>query len=271
MALPASDRADAFHALHAPGRILVLPNAWDVGSARLIESLGAEAIATTSAGVAWARGYSDGQALPFRELLDVAAAIGRAVAVPLSVDFEAGYATDPATVAEHAAALIGAGAVGVNLEDGRESPDATAAKIEAVRKAAEREGVRLFVNARTDVFLKKLVPRERAVEEALARGARYRDAGASGLFVPRAKEPADIRAIVAGIELPVNALAMPGLPPVAELRALGVRRVSAGAGVSLAALAAAKEGVEELLAAGRYERMFSKAGSIEMNALLARR
>lgn len=262
------DLAARFHALHAVGRMLVLPNAWDAGSARLVAGCGAEAIATTSSGVAWTHGRPDGQILAFSEVLAVVAAIARAVPIPVSADLEAGYATDPKTVGEHVAAVIGAGAVGINLEDGHESPDVTARKIAAARAAAEREGVDLFINARADTYLKKLVPPERAVAETLARGARYRDAGASGLFVPRLRGAGEIREIVAGTPLPVNLLAMPGLAPVKELAALGVRRVSAGGGVALAGWTAAKAAAEALLGDGRYEAMY--AGAVpDMNRLMA--
>ena len=266
-----SHRANAFHELHRPGHVLVLPNAWDAGSARLVESCGAEAIATSSAAVAWAHGYADGQAIPFQRVLDGVAAIARVVSIPVSADVEAGYSTDPAAVGEHIAAVVGAGAVGVNLEDGRESPDVTAAKIEAARAAAEHAGVRLYINARTDVYLKKLVPPERAVEETLARAARYRDAGASGLFVPRLSAQGEIRAIAAGTTLPLNVLMLPGLASIEELGAWGVRRVSAGTGVALAALAAARDAVAQVLSTGSYDTMFARAGSVDMNGLLSGR
>lgn len=268
MSDPRADRARAFHELHGPGRLLVLPNAWDAGSARLFERCGAEAIATTSAGVAWAQGRPDGQAIAVRELLGVVAAIERVVKVPLSVDFEGGYAADARTVGEHVAALIGAGAVGINLEDGDESVDATAAKIEAARAAARREGVDLYINARTDTFLKRLVPPERAVAETLARAARYCDAGASGVFVPRLLSADEIREIAAAVAVPLNVLAVPGLAPVAELRALGVRRVSAGAALSRVAYGAAREAAERLLSTGSYDSLFASAG-LDMNRLLS--
>jgi 2-methylisocitrate lyase-like PEP mutase family enzyme len=267
MAPTASDLARTFHALHHRNRALVLPNAWDAGSARLIESCGAEGIATTSAGVAWAHGYPDGQAIPFQRVVDVVAAITRVVGIPVSADIEAGSSTEPVAVGEHVAAVLDAGAVGINLEDGREPPDLTARKIEAARAAAERKGVALYINARTDTYLKKLVPPEKAVEETLARAKRYRDAGASGIFVPLLKAPDEIRTIAAAIELPLNLLAVPGLPPVEELGKLGVRRVSAGGGITRAALLAAREATTSLLQTGRYEALFS--GTLDMNALLS--
>src|SRR5262249_2800590 len=160
---------------------------WDAGSARLVESLGARAIATTSAGVAWAHGYPDGDALPIARLLETVRAIARVVRVPLSVDVEGGYADDPS---EHIAALVGAGAVGINIEDGAAPPELLAKKIAQAKSAAARRGVDLFVNARTDVYLRGLVPEAERVRETLARAARYRDAGADGIFVPKVVAPA---------------------------------------------------------------------------------
>ena len=175
--------AERFHRLHREG-LLVLPNAWDAGSARLIESLGAKAIATTSAGVAWSHGYPDGDTLPWPLLRATVADIARAVRVPVSADVEGGYSNDPAAVGETVAAVIEAGAVGINIEDGSGAPELLGAKIEQAKNAGERLGVKLFVNARTDVYLRGLATNERRVEETLARAERYRAAGADGIFVP---------------------------------------------------------------------------------------
>jgi 2-methylisocitrate lyase-like PEP mutase family enzyme len=261
-------RARIFRGLHAPGRILVLPNAWDAGSARFIESCGAPAIATTSAGVAWAHGYPDGNALPPRVLGAAVAEIARVVTVPLSVDFEAGYASDPAQVAGYLGPLLDAGAVGINLEDGSESPDLLCAKIGAIKAAVEKRGLDLFVNARTDVYLKRLVPPERALEEALARGKRYAAAGADGLFVPALADPAGIRALAAEVPLPLNLLVVPGLPPVAELQSLGARRVSAGSAIAQKGYDLVKAAALQLLKEGRYD-LLTQPGlrNPELNAL----
>ena len=227
----------AFRQLHERG-LLLLPNAWDAGSARLIESLGAKAIATTSAGVAWARGYNDGNRLPVPTLIAVVEEIARVVRVPLTVDLEAGYSDEPSSVAATAARVVAAGAVGINIEDGEGSPDLLAAKIEAVKRAAQGSGVDLFVNARTDVYLAGLAPDERRVEETIARAARYRDAGADGLFVPCITEPAEIEAVANAVPMPLNVMWMPGLPSLSELERLGVRRLSAGAAIAAIALGA---------------------------------
>ena len=223
------------HRLHQGPDILLLANAWDGGSARLIESLGAKAVATTSAGVAWTHGYPDGDALPLRLLVSTVAAITRIVRVPLTVDMEGGYDETPAAVGEAVAAVIDAGGVGINIEDGSSPPDLLCAKIEQAKQAGTRLGVDLFINARTDVYLRGLVPEPTRVEETLARVTRYREAGASGIFVPGVVDPADIRKIASTAGLPLNVLAWSGLPPAAELARLGVRRLSAGSGITEAA------------------------------------
>jgi 2-methylisocitrate lyase-like PEP mutase family enzyme len=230
-----ANHAATFRQLHQHG-LLLLANAWDAGSARLIESLGAKAIATTSAGVAWANGYVDGSRLPVQHSVATIANIVRVIRVPLSVDFEDGYASDPATVADNVARVIDAGAVGINIEDGADSPDLLAGKIERIKRMAAQRGVDLFVNARTDVYLRGLASDDRRVEETLARAARYRAAGADNLFVPGVVDADDIRHIVANAGLPLNVMSRPGLPSVPELAALGVRRLSAGASISIATL-----------------------------------
>lgn len=230
------DHATTFRRLHQDS-LLRLANAWDAGSARLIESLGAKAIATTSAGVAWANGHADGSHLPMQELVDTASRIARVIRVPLSVDFEDGYASDPAVVASNIARVIDVGAVGINIEDGSEGPGLLAAKIERIKRMAAERGVDLFVNARTDVYLRGLASEERRVEETLARAQRYREAGADGLFVPGLCELGQIRDIVAGAGLPLNVMAVAALPAASGLEALGVRRLSAGAAIAISVLA----------------------------------
>lgn len=256
--------AERFRSLHAVGRLLVLPNAWDAGSARMIESCGAEAIATTSSGVAWALGYPDGDALPPRVLVDAVARITRVVTVPLTVDAEGGYSSDAVTVAETVRALADAGAVGVNLEDGAGSPDLLCAKIAAVKRAASH----VFVNTRTDVVLRGLVAPERQVAETLDRARRYREAGCDGVFVPKVSDPTMIRAIVDGTDLPVNVMLVPNLPSLAELRRLGVRRVSAGAAIAQAVHGLTRRLASQLLAGESTDAIFEGAATYpELNAL----
>jgi 2-methylisocitrate lyase-like PEP mutase family enzyme len=261
-----------FRELHAPGRLLILPNGWDAASARLIEDCGAEAIATTSAGLAWAQGYPDGNALPPRRLAAAVAAIARVVRVPLTVDVEAGYASDPRAVEEVVATVLDGGAVGINLEDGADSPDLLCVKIDAAKRAGVRAGVDLFVNARTDVYLRGLAPRERAADVTIERAGRYRAAGCDGIFAPALTAAADARAVVESIApLPLNLMAMPGLPDAAGLRELGVRRLSAGAAIASSALGLTRRLATAFLRDGRSDALFEDPVAYgAMNALLAR-
>ena len=254
-----------FHQSSTP---LLLPNAWDAGSARVIESCGAQAIATTSAGLAWSRGYADGNMLPGSVLLTAVSEIARVLSVPLSVDMEQGYASDPAAIAENAFALASAGAVGINLEDGTDRPEVLCERIAATKRGAARAGVDLFVNARTDVYLKALTPPERAVEEAIARGRKYREAGADGLFVPAMVHPESIHQVAAAVPLPLNVLVWAGLPPVSKLGSLGVRRVSAGSGISSAVHGLTRRAARQFLEGAGYDAMLEGAMPYpELNAL----
>jgi 2-methylisocitrate lyase-like PEP mutase family enzyme len=233
---PQENSADLFRRLHREG-LLILPNAWDAGSARLIESRGAKAIATTSAGVAWSHGCEDGDRLPVGLLLATVAGVVAAVGLPVTVDLEGGYSDDPAQVAVTVGAVIDVGAVGINIEDGGTSPALLCAKLENIRRIARDRGVDLFVNARTDVYLRGLAPAESRVAEVLARAARYRSAGADGIFIPGLVDSSEIRAVAQASPLPVNVMAWPGLAAPAELASLGVRRLSAGAGIAAAVAA----------------------------------
>jgi 2-methylisocitrate lyase-like PEP mutase family enzyme len=218
-----------FRDLHAnPSKPLILPNVWDAGGARIVESLGAKAVATTSAGVAWSKGYPDGNRLPSRLLAHLAEEIVTAVKVPVSIDFEAGYSDKASSVVENLRPLIAAGISGINIEDGTDAPALLAKKIAAIKKMTDSEGVDLFVNVRTDVYLQDLVTDDKKVKETLDRAAKYQDAGADGLFVPGLTEATDIAKITKGTVLPVNLMASAELPKVDGLVKLNVRRLSAG-------------------------------------------
>jgi len=248
-----------FHALHRD--FLILPNAWDAMSARLIAEAGAAAIATSSSAVAWARGYADGHQLPPALLADTVASIARVVSVPISADAEGGYSEDPAIVAENVARFIDAGAAGINLEDGRDAPELHARKIEVVRNVAERAGVKLFINARTDVYLKRLVAPEAMLEETLRRGWKIKQAGADGLFVPLAIEPEAIKAIASEIDLPLNVMSWAGAPKAGALRELGVKRLSAGGAMAIAAWEALRAATVAFLADGDSDALRARAGA----------
>jgi 2-methylisocitrate lyase-like PEP mutase family enzyme len=242
-----------FRELHKGATPLRLPNAWDAGSARLFESLGAAAIATTSAGVAWTLGYPDGRLLPVDEVIGVAARLARILTVPLSIDIENGYSDDPGSVAKNVMRLADVGVAGINIEDGRDAPTLLASKIDAIRDAVSAAGSDLFINARTDVFLAGLVEKPKLVEESLRRATLYANSGADGFFLPGVAQPRDIQAVVAGISLPLNAMAWPGLADATELGLLGVRRLSAGSGIPQALWRRAEGLARAFLDSGRSD------------------
>jgi 2-methylisocitrate lyase-like PEP mutase family enzyme len=267
--MPQTQSAGRFRALHAKGEFLVLPNAWDVASARVAEEAGASAVATSSAAVSWAQGFPDGEHLPKERLIGLVKDIARVVKAPISADSEAGFSSAPVEVAQFVVALAKAGAVGINLEDGKDAPALLAEKIKAIKAACAREGVDVFINARTDVYLKNLVPAEKALNEALTRGKLYREAGADGFFVPWVGDLAAMKTIVETIDLPLNALTFRDLPPVSELKKIGVRRLSAGAGTARAALGTMRRVAVQLLNEGRYDAMNAAfEGLPNMNALM---
>jgi 2-methylisocitrate lyase-like PEP mutase family enzyme len=262
---------ELFRRMHDGTHLLILANCWDAGSARLIASLGARAIATSSAAMAWAHAYPDGDVLPRQLLIDSIRAINRVIAVPLSVDIEGGYAEEPGKVAELVHALLDAGAVGINIEDGALPAEQLASKIERIKQMAARFGADIFVNARTDVYLRGLVPEPERLKETLKRAKLYEDAGADGLFVPRVLAPAEIRQL-ADAGLPLNVLASPGLPAAAELATLGVRRLSAGSGIAQATWGRAATLARAFLQDGRSEPLAEGAMIYpEINALFAPR
>lgn len=216
-----------FHALHQDG-ILMLANCWDGGTARIAALAGAKALATSSAAVAWGHGYADGSRLPTALLLETVRDIVRASALPLTVDIEDGYSTDPEVVGQFVGQLARAGVVGINIEDGVQPPELLARKIAASRAAAKAAGVDLYINARCDVYLKGLAEPGARVAETLRRAAIYQAAGADGLFAPGATDEGEIAELAKGTTMPLNLLARPNLAPPARLAELGVRRLSAG-------------------------------------------
>lgn len=241
---------EKFISLHKQAKPLILPNAWDAASARIIEDLGAPAIATTSASVAWSLGYPDGYKMNAILNAQVARNIARVISVPLSVDFENGYSDDPLTVAENVKMLLDIGVAGINIEDGKDNPELLARKIEAIRNTAEHHGSKLYINARTDVYLASLVSTVERVVETIKRGKQYAAAGASGLFVPVITNGEEIGHIADNTTLPLNVMAMPGLPKADRLADLGVKRLSAGTGISQLAWQAAARAAKAFLEDG---------------------
>ncbi len=257
-----------FHQLHQQG-LLMLTNVADATGARLVEQLGGQAVATSSAAVAWAHGYPDGNTLPLERLVSTVESIARVISVPLTVDVEAGYSDDLVRVAEVLDAVIAAGAVGINIEDGAQTPELLARKIEVARQVADKRAVKLFINARTDVYLKGLVPAEDRVAETLRRAALYQAAGADGLFAAGVTSGYEIEAICKGTTLPVNVLGFACLPSPEELQALGVRRLSAGSGIAEYLYGAMGGLVKSFLASGKLDTHDLKAFTYgEVNGLL---
>jgi len=268
-------KANAFRELHHGGKALLLPNVWDVASARIIEEAGFPAIATTSAGIAFSLGYPDGQKISREEMLARVARIARAVKVPVTADVEAGYGERPEDAAETARGVIEAGAVGMNLEDGTEDPELPLSpltlqleRIRAVREAAMQSGVLLVLNARTDVYLAQVGEPELRYSVTLKRALAYRDAGADCIFVPGVKDPEIIRQLVQDLKCPVNILAGPGSPSVLELEKLGVARVSLGSTPMRATLGLLKKMAEELKASGTYGSLEGAPAHGEVNKML---
>jgi 2-methylisocitrate lyase-like PEP mutase family enzyme len=271
-------KAAAFRALHTGDGILVLANAWDAGSARVFEDAGFPAIGTSSAGVAYALGYPDGQAIPREEMLFMARRIVRTVRIPVTVDIEAGYGADHvAEVVRTGEGVLAVGAVGINLEDAARAPagltslDKQTAKIRALRAMAASREIPLVINARTDAF--NLPDLDHAARFALAveRGNAYLDAGANCVFTPYVTDAATISSLVKELQGPLNILAMPGAPPVAELEQLGVKRVSVGSGPCRATLALARRIATELRDSGTYASFTDQAiPYAELNKLFGR-
>jgi len=255
-------KADAFRSMHDRSRILVLPNAWDAMSARVIEEAGARAIATTSAGVAFSVGYPDGEAIPRDEMIAAIARIARVTTIPVSADIESGFAHDAREVAETVRRVIDAGAVGINLEDqvhdGSRSLydlDVAVERVRAAREAADSAGVPIVINARTDVYLLGTGEPDTRFDHAIRRANAYRKAGADCLFIPTVSRRDDIERIVPALEGPLNLITVPGIPSIPDLERLGVARVSVGGRLTLGAMSALKKTVAELLSTGTYESM----------------
>ncbi|NJK44338.1 MAG: isocitrate lyase/phosphoenolpyruvate mutase family protein [Pleurocapsa sp. SU_196_0] len=231
-----AEQATAFRAMHITGAPLILPNAWDAASARVIELEGAPAIATTSAGVAWTQGYGDGQRLSRADMIAAIRTIARTVRVPVTADIESGYGTGSVDdVTETVRAVIEAGAVGINLEDspGRDGTPLLPAgvhveRIRAARAAAREAGLELFINARTDVYLLQVGDFETRLEETLRRASQYLEAGADGIFVPGVQDAQLIASLAERIPAPLNVMVGSASPNIAQLRQLGVARVSFG-------------------------------------------
>jgi 2-methylisocitrate lyase-like PEP mutase family enzyme len=265
-----SQKAKALRAMHR-GEILVLPNAWDVASARVIQQAGFGAIATTSAGIAFTMGYPDGQRISREEMLAVVSRIAAAVEIPVTADVEAGYGDCPEDAARTARDVLAGGAVGMNLEDATgDSKNPLfdlSLQVERVKAACE---LRIVLNARTDVYLLEAGTPEKRYDEALRRLVAFRDAGADCVFVPGLRDSATIGRLVKDLRCPVNILAGPGSPTVPELQELGVARVSLGSSAMRATLGLLRQVAEELKAAGTYTALEGGISFADVNRMMER-
>jgi len=271
MDLPPSRKAkaDLFRQLHDRKRVLVLPNAWDVASARIFEEAGFPAIGTTSAGIAYSLGYSDRERISRAEM---------AAAVPVTADVEAGYGGRTSDVVETIEYMLEAGAIGVNLEDATHNRkkalfeiDVQVDRIHAARSAAKKAGVPLVINARTDIFLLSVGSEVERLDAVIERASAYHQAGADCLFVPGVEDRSLIKVLVHSLPGPLNILAGPGTPSVAVLQKLGVSRLSVGSGPMRAAMGLTRRIAQELRTTGTYDALTEGAISYtEMNQLLSR-
>jgi 2-methylisocitrate lyase-like PEP mutase family enzyme len=264
-------KAELLRRLHHAPEVLVLPNAWDAISARIIAAEGFPVIATSSSGCAAVLGYPDGQQIPRSEMIFMLAKITRAVDVPVTADMEAGY--DSAV--ETALDVIAAGAAGLNLEDRAANElqpvSEQVERIRAVRRAADSGGVPLVINARTDIFLAQHGDPGTRFERSVERLNAYREAGADCLFVPGVKDPDTIARLVKAVKGPVNILAVPGAPSIPEMKQLGVARVSLGGGPSRVAVGALRQFARELRDRGTFAALADLAiPSPEVQKLLSR-
>lgn len=269
------EKAERLLALHQKGRPLVLVNAWDAATARILEKAGSAAIATTSAGIAFADGYPDGQKIPRERMLEAIGRIGAAVALPVTADMEAGYGDTAEELGAAARGVVEAGAVGLNLEDAAHDGSSPLVdlpvqleKIRAIRQASRESGVPLVLNARTDAYLLRTGTDREMFDETVRRGEAFRDAGADCVFVPGVTDPGVIGALVRRLDCAVNVLAVAGSPPIGELASLGVARVSLGSGPYRASMSFVQRLAEEVLARGTYSGLEGIVSHAAMNELM---
>ena len=265
-------KANVFRVMHHGKSILLLPNAWDVASARVFEEAGFGAIATTSAGIAFTLGYPDGQRISRQEMLAVVRRIAGAVKVPVTADVEAGYGERAEDAVQTARDVAGAGAVGMNLEDAtgdsqRPLLDLTL-QVERVKAVRETFGELMVLNARTDVYLLQLEVPEKRYDAALRRLAAYRDAGADCVFVPGLQDAKTIGRLVNDLQCPINILVGAGSLPVPELERIGVARVSVGSGAMRATLGLVRRMAEALKRSGTYETLAGAISYADVNRMM---
>ncbi|MFE6778767.1 isocitrate lyase/phosphoenolpyruvate mutase family protein [Streptomyces sp. NPDC057702] len=274
-----AERARAFRDLHSGERALVLPNAWDPASARIVEEAGAAAVATTSAGVGWGLGFGDGERLSRDQAIELVARVVATVDVPVTADIEGGFGDTVDEVAATVRGVLAAGAVGINLEDTHHGSNGAAvrdteenaARIAAVRHVSDEAGVPLFVNARIDTYLASVGKPEDRLDETLERAKTYVAAGADGIFVPGVIDFETVTALVKGVGAPLNVMVWPGAPSVEEFARLGVARISVGAAIAQSVHALTRRAAHEVLTSGTYTSFAEGLTYPELNGLFERR
>jgi len=243
------EKAEKFHELHHSGKMLILPNIWDALGALLLESLGYPAIATASASIAFSNGYNDGEIIPFNDLLMLLRRITTSVDLPVTADIERGYADTDIQLEENIKLLIDAGIVGINIEDTDSKTNTLQSieyqfnKIRLIKDVAGKMGIPLFINARTDVYLREKIFTTPVAqfEEVIKRGLAYKDAGADCFYPIALQQEADIKELIVRLKLPINIITIPGIPGLKTLSDLGVARVSLGPSFLKIAIRAMKD------------------------------
>jgi len=274
-----AEKGNLLNTLHHNGKLLVLPNIWDPLGAILLESLGYAAVATASASIAFSNGYPDGEKIPFKELLEILRKIVRSVKIPVTADIESGYATNNAELTENIKMLLDAGIAGINFEDTNKddktilSIETQCEKLSLIRTTASKRGVPLFINARTDVYLKANdLSEEEKLSEAIRRGKAYKDSGANCFYPISLKKKEQIEIIIKEVGIPVNVLLLPGIPDFETLKTIGVARLSLGPGFLKTSINAMKNIAEKLLHdKGMQELTDNPVTSAYLNNLITKR
>jgi len=249
-----SEKEKQLHELHHNNKLLILPNIWNPLSAKLLEEIGYKVVATASASIAFANGYQDGEKIPFDDLIFILKRIVKSVNIPVTADIESGYASNNAVLKENIKRLIDTGIAGINFEDSRHdeqklfSKEEQSEKISLIKNTVADNGSSLFINARTDVFIKQNhLSKEEKLAEAIERGKAYKAAGADGFYPIFLKEKLSIKTVIKEVALPVNILMLPGIPDFSELKGIGVARISLGPGFLKYAIKSMKNIAEKLL------------------------
>ena len=273
-----SEKADEFRKLHDRRRILILPNAWDVPSARVFEDEGFPAVATSSAGMLVSLGYPDGEEIPIKEFVSAVSRIARVLSVPLSVDVVGGFGDSPEGVAKSVRAVVEAGAVGINIEDFVHSTrkmlpvEKQIARLRALLRLRKSLKIPFVINARTDAIRFGAGDESAKLDEAIRRASAYRGVGADCVYPMGLIDAVSISRFVKALDFPVNVMVRKGLPAVPELQKLGVARVSFGPSASYAAMGLLHRASREIRQSGTFENLVEGAINIdELNALASPR